>query len=147
MFVLGRLKIAAVALAGSWLLTIVATVVLVELAPPRLVVAALALSITIGQTAVAIPLVLVTRRIRARPPCREAAARWRLGWPPAQRAPWWAWPSVWRCRCTTSWKTQPWPCWRPPGAIVIFGVVAYFLDGGDLKFVLAWVRRVTRIRS
>lgn len=33
------------------------------------------------------------------------------------------------------------------GAIVIFGVVAYFLDGGDLKFVLAWVRRVTRIRS
>ena len=43
MFVIGRLKVAAVALAGSWLITIVADVVLVELVPARLVVAALAL--------------------------------------------------------------------------------------------------------
>ena len=63
MFVLGRLKVAAVALAGSWLITIVADVVLAELVPARLVVAALALGTTIGQTVVAIPLVFVTRRI------------------------------------------------------------------------------------
>ena len=31
-------------------------------------------------------------------------------------------------------------------AIVVFGVVAYLLDDGDLKAVLAWVRRVTRRR-
>jgi putative peptidoglycan lipid II flippase len=63
MFVIGRLKIAAAALAGSWVIVIVADVVLVELAPPRLVVAMLALGTTIGQTVVAIPLVFVTRRI------------------------------------------------------------------------------------
>ncbi len=63
MFVIGRLKVAAAALAGSWLITIVADVVLVELVPARLVVAALALGTTIGQTVVAIPLVFVTRRI------------------------------------------------------------------------------------
>jgi hypothetical protein len=32
-------------------------------------------------------------------------------------------------------------------AIVAFGGVAYLLDDGDLKAVLAWVRRVTRRRS
>ena len=32
-------------------------------------------------------------------------------------------------------------------AIIAFFVVAYFLDDGDLKTVLAWVRRVARWRS
>jgi putative peptidoglycan lipid II flippase len=64
MFALGRLKVAALALVGSWLLVIAADLVLGMLAPPRLVVGALALGTTIGQTAVAIPLVIVTRRIR-----------------------------------------------------------------------------------
>jgi hypothetical protein len=33
-------------------------------------------------------------------------------------------------------------------AISAFGVVAYLLDGGDLKAVLAWVRRAaSRLRS
>jgi putative peptidoglycan lipid II flippase len=63
MFATGRLKVAAVALAGSWLLVIVADLVLAGLAPARLVVAALALGATIGQTLVAIPLVIITRRI------------------------------------------------------------------------------------
>src|SRR6516164_1396131 len=63
MFVIGRLKVAAAALAGGWLLVIVADVVLVQLVPARLVVGALALGSTIGQTVVAIPLVFVTRRI------------------------------------------------------------------------------------
>ena len=31
-------------------------------------------------------------------------------------------------------------------AILAFGVVAYRLDGGDLKTVLAWVRRIVRGR-
>jgi len=33
------------------------------------------------------------------------------------------------------------------GAIIAFGVVAFLLDDGDLRAVLAWVRRVTRPRS
>ncbi len=71
MFVLRRLKVAAAALAGSWLLVIVADVILAELVPSRLVVPALALGNTIGQTVVAIPLIIYTRRIvRQGLPCR-----------------------------------------------------------------------------
>jgi putative peptidoglycan lipid II flippase len=55
-----------VALAGSWLLVIAADLVLAGLAPPRHVVAALALGNTIGQTALAIPLVVVTRKVCGR---------------------------------------------------------------------------------
>jgi putative peptidoglycan lipid II flippase len=63
---LGRLKVAAVGLAGSGLLVLLAEVVLAELAPARLVVAALALGNTVGSTGAAIPLVIVTRRIRGK---------------------------------------------------------------------------------
>jgi putative peptidoglycan lipid II flippase len=66
MLAIGRLKVAAIAVAGSWVLVMVADVVLAELAPARLVVAALALGNTIGQTVVAVPLVLVTGRICGR---------------------------------------------------------------------------------
>src|SRR4029077_12622155 len=51
MFVIGRLKVAAAALAGCWLVTIVVYLVLVPLVPARLVVAALALGTTIRPTA------------------------------------------------------------------------------------------------
>jgi putative peptidoglycan lipid II flippase len=64
MLALGRLKVAAAAVAGSWLMVIAVQVVLAELVPPRLVVAALALGYTIGQTAAAVPLLIVTRRNR-----------------------------------------------------------------------------------
>jgi len=60
MFAIGRLKVAAAALAGSWLLVIVADVVLAEIVPARL------LGNTIGQTLVAIPMVILTRRICGR---------------------------------------------------------------------------------
>lgn len=64
MLAIGRLKVAAVAVTASWLLTMAAMAILAELVPAHLVVAALALGMTIGQTAAAIPLVIVTRRIR-----------------------------------------------------------------------------------
>ena len=63
MLAIGRLKVAAVALAASWLLAIVASFILVELVPAHWVVAALALGTTIGQCVVAIPLLIWTRRI------------------------------------------------------------------------------------
>jgi putative peptidoglycan lipid II flippase len=64
MFALGRLKVAAVALVGSWLLVIAADLILGSFAHPRQMVGALALGTTIGQTAVAVPLVMLTRGIR-----------------------------------------------------------------------------------
>ena len=147
MFVIGRLKVAAVALAGSWLVAIVADVVLVQLVPARLVVAALALGTTIGQTVVAVPLVFVTRKI-----CGPAAVQG------ARHA---ALAGLAACAAGTAvgvavslavplhHKLVAVALAVPAagGAIIVFGVVAYFLDDGDLKAVLAWMRRAARLRS
>jgi len=147
MFVIGRLKVAAAALAGSWLLVIVADVVLAELVPARLVVGALALGNTIGQTVVAIPLVIVTRRI-----CGKAAVQ---GVSHAALAGLAAGAAGAAVGVTLSLavpeqhKLEAFALAIPAacGAIIAFGVVAFLLDDGDLRAVLAWVRRVTRPRS
>ena len=76
MFAVGRLKVAAAGLAGSWLLVMAAEATLALLAPSHLVVAALALGSTIGQTAVAIPMVIATRRAPER---RQAFRMWQTG--------------------------------------------------------------------
>ena len=148
MFVIGRLKIAAVALAGSWLITIVADVVLVELAPPRLVVGMLALGTTIGQTVVAIPMVFVTRRI-----CGPAAVQGTRHAALAGLAACAAGAAVGVAvslavplhhKLVAVFVAVP----AAGCAIIAFGVVAYFLDDGDLRAVLAWLRRaVAKLRS
>jgi hypothetical protein len=63
MLAVGRLKIAAAAVGGSTLVAAIAQLTLAELVPARLVVAGLALGNTIGMTVVAIPFVIVTRRV------------------------------------------------------------------------------------
>ena len=50
------------------------------------------------------------------------------------------WPSAWRCPCTTVGGRRPRGCLSLLRGAVAFGVVAYFLDDGDLKAVLAWVQ-------
>jgi putative peptidoglycan lipid II flippase len=147
MFVIGRLKVATAALAGSWALVIVACLVLVPLVPARQVVAALALGTTIGQTVVAIPLVFVTRRI-----CGPAAVQG--AWHAALAG-------LTACAAGSAvgvaislavplnHKLVAAALAVPAagGAIIAFGVVAYILDDGDLKAVLAWARRAMRLRS
>jgi putative peptidoglycan lipid II flippase len=66
MFALGRLRVAGLALTLNWLLVIAIDWALTQFVPAHLEVAALALGNTLGQTAVAIPLVLATRRARGR---------------------------------------------------------------------------------
>jgi putative peptidoglycan lipid II flippase len=147
MFVIRRLKIAAVALAGSWVITIIADVVLVQLAPARLVPAMLALGTTIGQLTVAVPLVFVTRRV-----CGPAAVAG------ARRA---ALAGLAACVVGAAvgvavslavplhHKLLAAALAVPAAgcAIIAFGVVAYFLDRRDLKVGLDWVRRIARLRS
>jgi putative peptidoglycan lipid II flippase len=146
MFVIGRLKVAAAALAGSWLLVIVADVVLVQLVPARLVPAALALGTTIGQTVVAIPLVSVTRRICGKDAVQGAghaalaglaacAAGAVVGVAVSLAVP------LHHKLVAVAVAVPAAGC-----AIIAFGAVAYLLDDGDLKAVLAWVRRVVRRR-
>ena len=147
MFVIGRLKVAAVALAGSWLVVIVADVALVQLVPPRLVVPVLALGTTIGQTVVAIPLVFVTRRICGQDAVQGAGraalvglaagvAGAAVGLAVSLAVPL-------HHKLVAVALAVPAACF----AIIAFGVVAYFLDAGDFRAVLAWVRRVVRPRS
>ncbi len=147
MFVIGRLKVAAVALAGGWLITIVADVVLVQLVPARLVVAALALGTTIGQTVVAVPLVFVTRRICG-PAAVQGAGRATLAGLAACAAGTAVGVAV-SLSVPSHHKLEAVALAVPAVgcAILAFGVVAYLLDDGDLKAVLAWVRRAARRRS
>ena len=146
MFVLGRLKIAAVGLAGSWLLVIVADVILAELAPPRLVVAALALGNTIGQTVLAVPMVVATRRI-----CGAAAVQGvshaALAGLSAGAAGAAAGVAVSLAAPVTG-KLQAFALAVPAAvcAVLVFGVVAYLLDDGDLRVTLSLARRALRPR-
>jgi putative peptidoglycan lipid II flippase len=144
---LGRLKIAGLALAGSGLLVLLVEVILAELAPAHLVVAALALGNTIGSTVAAIPLVIVTRRIRGKPAVEgvgraalvglaAAAAGAAVGVGisaalPAHHKLMYAIVAVVAASC----------------AVIAYCVVAYLLDDGDLQIVLARLRRAVSRRS
>jgi putative peptidoglycan lipid II flippase len=147
MFVIGRLKVAAAALAGSWMLVIVADVVLAEIAPARLVVAALALGNTIGQSVVAVPLVIFTRRI-----CGKAAVQGVGRAALAGLAAGVAGAGVgvaFSLAVPMHHKLEDFGLAVPAAgcAIIAFGVVAYLLDDGDLRAIVARVRRVARLRS
>ena len=144
MFVLGRLKVAAAALAGSWLLVMAADVVLVQLVPPRQVVAALALGTTIGQSVVAVPMVIVTRRLCGKTALQgvshaalaglaACAAGATVGVAVSLAVP-------------IHHKLVAFALAVPAAgsAIIVFGVVAYLLDNGDLRAVLAKLASLRR---
>ena len=148
MLVIGRLKVATAALAGSWAIVIVADVVLVQLVPAWLVPAMLALGTTIGQIVVAIPLVFVTRRICG-PAAVQGAGHANLAGLVACAAGVVVGVAV-SLAVPLHHKLVAAALAVPAAgcAIIAFGVVAYLLDDGDLKAVLAWVRRAMgRLRS
>jgi putative peptidoglycan lipid II flippase len=150
MFAVKRLKVAAAALAGNCLLTIVADVVLVELVPARLVVAALALGSTIGQTLVAIPLMIATRRICGRAAVQGVGRAALAGLAAAAMGA--AVGVAVSIALPVSHKllAAGVAVLAASCAVIAFGVVAYLLDDGDLRAVLArlrqsaWLRRIVK---
>jgi putative peptidoglycan lipid II flippase len=141
MFALGRLKVAGMALTGSWVLVIIADVALAGLAPAKLVVAALGLGNTIGQTLVAIPLVIATRRIRGR---AAVAGVGRANWAGLAAA------VAGTAAGLAVGVTLPLAGKVADAgiavlaalcAMVVFSLVAYASDSGDLKSLLAQGRR------
>jgi len=146
MFVIGRLKVAAYAVTGSWLAVITAQVVLAELVPARLVVAALALGFTIGQTVSAVPLVIVTRRI-----CGPAAM---AGFGHGTAAGLAAGTAGSAIGVAVSLAVPISGKLMAAGlavlaavvAICTFLVVAYLLDRGDLKAIAGRLRRLRALR-
>lgn len=147
MLAIGRLKVAAVAVAGSWVLVMLAEVVLTELAPARLAVAALALGNTVGQTAAAIPLVIVTRRIRGKAALHRVGRAALAGLAAAAAG------AVAGLGVSVMLPTSH----KLPAAgtgvlaagcaVIAFSVVAFLLDSGDLRAVLAPLRQVARLRT
>ena len=142
MLAIGRLKVAAVSLAASWLLAIAASVILVQLVSPQWVVAALALGTTIGQCVVAIPLVIWTRRIcgpravtgvthagfaglAAALAGSLAGVMVSVGLPVSHKA-----------------LDVGVAVLAAGVAVLVFGGVAYLLDQGDLRAIAARLRRM-----
>ena len=147
MMALGRLRVAAAAVAGSWLVVIAADVVLAEIAPPHLVVAALALGSTIGQTVAAVPLVIAARRIRG-PEAVRGTGRAALAGAAAGAAGAVAGVAV-SLALPTAHKLLATgvAILAAACAALAFGLVAYLLNDGDLRAAIDWLRRVTRARA
>jgi putative peptidoglycan lipid II flippase len=148
LFVLGRLRVAALAVTGGWLLAVAADAVLTQFVPARLEAAALGIGGTIGQTAVAIPLVFATRRI-----CGKAALD-RVG-----RA---ALAGFIACVAGSAAGVGVIEALAPASksvdvvaallataaAVAAFGVVAYLLDRGDLRSIaLQVIARSRHVRA
>ena len=146
MFVIGRLMVAAWALGGGFLLVAVADVVLVELVPARLVVGALALGSTAGLTVAAIPLVFITRRVRG-PAAVKGVSRAALAGLAAAVAGAAAGVGI-SLVLPMGHKLADAgvAVLAAGGAVTVFGAVAYLLDDGDLRVILARLRKLARLR-
>ena len=146
LFALGKLKVAGIGLVASPLLQLTASVVLVEVVPPRLVVAALSLASTVGQLAVAIPMMIAVGRIRGKAATAGIGHATLAGLAAAV-----AGTAVGVAAALA----------MPPGgklhdgaagavgvatAMVAFTVVAYLLDKDDLRMASARLRRLARRR-
>ena len=144
---LGRLKVAGIALAGSGMLQLVAQVVLAELVPARLVVAALALGNTIGATGAAIPLVIATRRIRGKAAVLGTGRATLAGSAAALVG---AAVGVMVSIAVPAHHRLVYGLIGAVAAVcslLAFGAVAYFLDDGDLRVVAARLRQAVSLRS
>jgi putative peptidoglycan lipid II flippase len=142
MFATGRLKVAAAALAGSCLVMIMADVVLVQLVPARLVVAALALGATIGETLVGIPLVVAVGRIQGEKAV-QGVGRTALSGLAAAATGAAAGIAVSIALPVSHKLLAAGIAVLGAGcAVIAFAVVAYILDDGDLRTALARLRQI-----
>jgi putative peptidoglycan lipid II flippase len=147
LFALGKLKAAGIALVAQQLLPAALSVPLVLLAPPRLTVDALALASTAGFILVAVPTVVATRRLRG-PAVVAGLGQAELAGIAAAAAGAAAGLVV--------------TLVLPSGgnllevgsaiiaallAVVVFGVVAFALDKGDLRAAAGRLRRFARSRG
>jgi putative peptidoglycan lipid II flippase len=147
MFTLGRLKVAAVSLVGGQLLGSAIAVPLVTMAPPRLTVAMVALGITVGQLVTAVPMLLVLGRIRGRSALkgvgRAAFASVAAGIAAGDVG----------LLVSVALPTKgalhdvATGALAAAVAVVVFGLVAYLLDRGDLRMVAGRLRRFIRSRA
>jgi putative peptidoglycan lipid II flippase len=146
LFALGKLKAAGVGLVAQQLLPAVLSVPLVLLAPAHLAVAAIALAYSAGLLTVAIPMVVVTRRLRG-PAAVAGVGHATLAGIAAAAAG-----SAAGLAATLVMPINGTIFETCAGvvsttlAVLVFGVVAYALDRGDLRAVAERLRRFVRSR-
>jgi putative peptidoglycan lipid II flippase len=144
LFALGKLKVAGVILVLQQLLPAALSFPLVLLAPPRLVVAGLALANTVGLLALNVPMVIATRRLRGADAVAgvgraelagiaAAAAGGAVGLAVALLLP--TGKSVFEVGAGVLAALL---------AVLAFGLVAYVLDREDLRAAVGRLRRFTR---
>jgi putative peptidoglycan lipid II flippase len=146
LFALGKLRAAGIGLVAAPLLEMALSFALVGAVPPRLVVAALAAAGTLGQLAVAIPMMVAVARIRGRAATAgigratlaglaAAAAGTAVGVAAAL-----AMPSGGKLHDGAAGAAGV------VAALVTFLAVAYFLDKDDLRMATMRLRRFARFR-
>ena len=137
----GRTRTAAVIVSGGWLLVIVADVLLVTLAPGPWVVAELALGNTIGLTISGLALTVAVRRARGKAALR-GTLRVGISGLAAAIAGAGAGAGVAAALSTAGVLAQGFiALLAAVTAVAAFGVVAWFLDGGDQRAALSRARR------
>jgi putative peptidoglycan lipid II flippase len=147
LFALGKLKIAGIGLVAQQLLPAALSFPMVLLAPPRLAVGALALASSIGQIAVAVPMVAATRRLRG------SAAVAGLGHATFAGIAAAAAGAAAGLAVTLVMPTGGAILETGVGAVsallavVVFGVVAYALDKGDVRVAVRRLLRFARNRT
>jgi putative peptidoglycan lipid II flippase len=136
-----RTGAAAAGMCGGWLVVIAADVTLVQLVPARWVVAALGLGNTAGLTTAGIALAVAVRRacgaaaLRATARAAAAGILAAAAGAAAGAAAAWLVPAP-GLALDAAGAVAAGAC-----ALAVFGVVAYLLDGGELRAALTRVRR------
>src|SRR5215469_12028186 len=147
MLAVGRLKIAAIAVAGSTLVGLVAQLVLTEIVPAHLVVAALAMGNTIGTTAVAIPLFVVSRRVLGRSSVHGVGRATVAGLGAAAGAGVVGVGVSLLLPVGTKLAAAATVALAACCGVIAFGVIALRLDDGDMRAILARVLQTAGLSS
>jgi putative peptidoglycan lipid II flippase len=140
LFACGRTRIAAIALTGGWLLVIAVDLVIVPLVPAHWVVPALGLGNSFGLTAAGIASMAAVRRARGAAVLHGVSRAYAAGLAAALAG---AAAGLGTCAALPASGFFPnvavvlLACL---GAAVAFGLVAYALDGGELRTVAAQAR-------
>lgn len=150
MFVLGRLRAAGIGLVAAPLLQTAVSIPLVELAPPHLVVAALAAGSTVSLLVVAVPMVIAVRRFRGDAAIAGVSRATLAGLAAALVAGAVGAGAVFELLPAGGKLLEAASGALATGlAVLVFGGVAYALDKDDLRTVAVRLRlrRFARLRS
>jgi len=142
----GRLRIAAVAVAGGTLVGVLAQLALVPIVPARLVVAVLALGNTVGLTVVAVPLVAVTRRVLGKAAVQGVGRTTLVGLVAAAGGAGVGVGASLALPTSGKLVEAGAAVLAAVCALIVFGAIAFRLDEADTRPVLAQVLRAVGVR-